>query len=259
MGLRVLEIPTDPRTGMDLDALEAAFKSRAVKACLAMQTFQSPLGARMPDQSKRSLAKLVERYEIPLIENDLMAEHYFDGAPPRSVRAFDRSGHVLQCGSLSFCVAPAYQVGWIAAGRYHRQVTRAKILLSLSTATACQAVMAEYLAHGALERHLRRLGAALATRCEAMALAISEDFPAGCRMTRPGGGFVLWVELPRGTDSLKLYRLAFARGVCFAPGPMFSARRQYGNCIRLNFGYASVPKIREGIRTIAELIGRAST
>jgi DNA-binding transcriptional MocR family regulator len=83
------------------------------------------------------------------------------------------------------------------------------------------------------------------------------NIPERVRMTHPTGGFVLWVELPRGVDSLKLYRLASAEGVSFAPGPMFSARGEYRNCLRLNFGYASPHKIRSGVRTIAQLIERA--
>jgi DNA-binding transcriptional MocR family regulator len=150
-------------------------------------------------------------------------------------------------------------IGWLAAGRYHREVAKAKILLALYTSPASQAVMAEFLAHGHVERHLRHLRQTLAVRCEVMVAAITEYFPESCRMTQPAGGFVLWVELPRGVDSLKLYRLALSKGVSLAPGPMFSARRRYMNCIRLSFGYASVQNIRDGIRTIAQLIGRAAS
>jgi DNA-binding transcriptional MocR family regulator len=258
MGLRVKEIPMHPRTGVDLAALEDAFRSLSIKACLVMPTYQNPLGSRMSDEDKRSLAKLVARYEIPLIENDMAAGLYFNDVRPQPVKAFDRSGHVMHCGSLATCMAPAYQIGWIAAGKYHKGVAKTKILLSLYTAPACQAVMAEYLAHGPVERNLRRVRQSLAERCEAMVTAVGEHFPSGCRMTHPIGGFVLWVELPQEVDSLKLYRLAIAKGVSFAPGPMFSARHHYRNCLRLNFGFASVQGIRTGVRTIAQLIGRAS-
>jgi DNA-binding transcriptional MocR family regulator len=257
MGLRVREIPTDPVQGVDLASLEDAFRSRSVKACLVMPTYQDPLGSRMSDENKRSLATLAARYEIPLIENDRAAELYFNDLRPRPVKAFDLSGHVMHCGSLATWLAPAYKIGWIAAGRYREEVAKTKILLSLYTAPACQAVMAQYLAHGPVERNLRRLRQSLAERCDAMVTAIGEHFPAECRMTHPIGGFVLWVELPQDVDSLKLYRLAFAKGVSFAPGPMFSARHHYRNCLRLNFGYASVQGIRDGVRTIAQLIGHA--
>jgi DNA-binding transcriptional MocR family regulator len=259
MGLRVHEIPTDPRNGMDLNALEDAFRTRSVTACLVMPTFQNPLGFRMSDENKHLLAQLAARYEIPVIENDRVAELYFDEVRPRPVKAFDRSGYVLHCGSFATWLAPAYKIGWIAAGRYRKEVVRTKILLSLYTSPLCQAVMVRFLAQGHVERHLRLLRQTLAARCEVMIEAISRDFPAGCRMTHPAGGFVLWVELPTDVDSLELYRLALARGVSIAPGPMFSARLDYGNCLRLNFGYASVRDIRSGIRTIAQLIGRPSS
>ena len=258
MGLRIREIPTDPRDGMDLNALEDAFRTRSVKACLVMPTFQNPLGFRMSDENKHSLAQLAARYEIPVIENDRVAELYFNDVRPRPVKAFDRTGHVLNCGSFATWLAPANKIGWIAAGKYLREVVRTKIQLSLYTSPLCQAVMVQFLAQGHVERYLRLLRQTLAARCEVMVEAISGNFPAGCRMTHPAGGFVLWVELPKDVDSLKLYRLALAKGVSIAPGPMFSAGFNYGNCLRLNFGYASVRDIRNGIRTIAQLIGRPS-
>jgi DNA-binding transcriptional MocR family regulator len=259
LGLRVQEIATHCHEGVDLTALERAFRSGAIKACLIRPTFQNPLGCLMSDAAKRALAKLVARYQIPLIESDPVPELYYGLTRPRPVKAFDEADFVLHCGSFATCVAPAYQIGWIATRRYRGEVAKAKILLSLTTASACQSAMVEYLAHGPVERHLRRLRHSVLARYRATAAAVADYFPGDCRMTQPAGGFLLWVELPKGTDSLKLYRLALAKGVSFAPGPMFSARHEYTNCLRLNFGYASVQQIREGVRTIAQLIGGASS
>jgi DNA-binding transcriptional MocR family regulator len=259
LGLRVQEISTHPRTGLDLESLEIAFRSRAVQACLVMPTFHNPLGSVMPEENKRAFAQLVERYKIPAIENDRLIELYFDPPRPRPVKAFDNSGYVLHCGCFATCIAPGYLVGWVTAGRYRREVMRTRTLLSISTPAACQAVMSEYLAHGPVDRHLRRMREALAIRCKAMVAAIAKEFPVGCRMTHPVGGLAVWVELPKGTDALKLYRLAFAKGVSIAPGPMFSARHDFRNCMALYFGVASVQQIHEGVRTVASLIERAST
>jgi DNA-binding transcriptional MocR family regulator len=258
LGLQVMEIPTDPRTGVDLAALERAFRSRSIQACLVMPTFQNPLGFCMPEENKQALAKLVARYGIPLIENDRLAEFFFHGARPRPVKAFDDSGFVLHCGCFATCMAPGYQIGWVAAGKYHTQVARTKILLSITPPPVCQAVMAEYLAHGPVERQLRRVRQELATRCEAMVRAISEHFPPGCRMTHPTGGLAVWIELPKSAGSLELYRLVHAKGIDFAPGPMFSARAGYGNCLALYFGLASVQQIQDAVPKIAQSIGPAS-
>jgi DNA-binding transcriptional MocR family regulator len=87
-----------------------------------------------------------------------------------------------------------------------------------------------------------------------MMQAVSAEFPPACRMTRPAGGYMLWVELPEQYDAMELHRLAHEAGVCLAPGPIFSAQQRYRNCMRLNFGYPSIPQIREGIHTLALLL-----
>jgi DNA-binding transcriptional MocR family regulator len=258
LGLQVKEISTHCKTGVDLAALEAALKSRSVKACLVTPTFQSPLGSLMPNKDRRSLAKLVAHYGVPLIEYDPAPELYFDGAPHRPIKAYDSAGEVIHCGSFTTAVAPAYKIGWIAAGRYRQQVERAQMVLSQGAASACQAVMAEYLAHGAIERNFRRLRGSLSARRDSMIAAIADHFPDGCRMTRPSGGSLLWVELPKGTNGLMLYQRASDVGISIAPGILFSARQEYGNFLRLNYGFASIEHIHDGIRRIAALIPGAS-
>jgi DNA-binding transcriptional MocR family regulator len=259
LALRAKEIPTDPQTGMDIAALEQAYQSATIAACLVQPTFQNPLGSRMPDDNKRLLVKLSAHHGVPIIEHDRVSVLYLDGDRPRPLKAFDRAELVLHCGSLSTCISPAYKIGWIASGRYRAGVEKTKILLSLNVSPGDQAIMAEYLAHQPVERNFRRLRLAVVARRDALISAISEDFPAGCRMTHPTGGFSLWVEMPAGTDSLRLYQLALAKGVSIGPGPMFSARPNYRNCMRLNYGYASVQQIRDSVRTIAELIPKASS
>jgi DNA-binding transcriptional MocR family regulator len=254
MGLRAAEIATDPRTGIDLDALKLAFASGSVKACVVIPTFQNPLGSCMPDEHKRALARLAERYRVPVIEDAAYAELYFGATRPRSVKSFDRAGWVLHCGSLSKCVAPGYRIGWAAPGRFTRAVWESKIMSSLTTAPVCQEALVRYLKRGGFEQHLRRLRQALSEGCREMLNAVSSEFPTDCRMTRPDGGYMLWVELPKTVDALTLHRLAQTAGVSIAPGPIFSAQRKYPNCIRLNFGHASIPQIRQGVSILAQLV-----
>lgn len=253
LGLRAVEIATHPRTGIELDALEAAFKSHKIKACVLVTTFQNPLGACMPDSNKAALLKLLKRHDVPLIEDDVYAELYFGPARPRPAKAFDRTGLVLHCGSFSKCLAPGYRVGWVAAGRYRTQVERIKLMTTLSTASLPQAAIAAFLQHGAYERHLRHLRHTLAAQCQEMMRAITQYFPPGCRMTRPEGGYMLWIELPKSVDALQLHQLALAEGISIAPGPIFSAQRKYHNCVRLNFGYPWSPRIEKAVKTLGRL------
>ncbi|MES2488575.1 MAG: PLP-dependent aminotransferase family protein [Pseudomonadota bacterium] len=253
LGLRAVEIATHPRTGIELTALEAALKSHNIKACVLVTTFQNPLGACMPDENKATLIKLLIHHDVPLIEDDVYAELYFGGERPRPAKAFDKSGLVLHCGSFSKCLAPGYRVGWVAAGRYRTQVERIKLMTTLSTASLPQAAIAAFLKHGAYERHLRHLRHTLASQCQEMMRAVSQHFPEGCRMTRPEGGYMLWIELPKSVDALQLHQLALDQGISIAPGPIFSAQRKYRNCIRLNFGYPWTPRVEKAVKTLGRL------
>jgi DNA-binding transcriptional MocR family regulator len=259
MGRRVTEIATDPREGIDLKALEQAFETGSIKACVVIPTFQNPLGSCMPEENKRRLARLAERHKIPVIEDAAYAELYFGTRRPPSVKSFDRAGWVLHCGSFSKCLAPGYRIGWAAPGRYMRDVWENKVMSSLTTAPVCQEALVRYLKRGGFEQHLRRLRQTLFERCQEMLRALSSDLPASCRVTRPEGGYMLWVELPKSIDALGLYQLALEEGVSIRPGPLFSAQGNYRNCMRLNFGFNSVAQIRRGVSTLARLIHGPAT
>lgn len=238
IGLKAVEVATHPRDGIDLGALAAAIEQHQPRACWLMTSFQNPLGSLMPPEKKQALAALLAAHEVPLIEDDVYGELYFGAQRPALAKRFDSKGLVMHCSSFSKCLAPGFRVGWAAAGRFARQVERLKLTTSLAAAMPSQLALAEYLGQGGYERHLRQLRGALAGQQRQMLAAIEQHFPAGTRVTQPEGGYFLWVVLPETVDALELHRQALAQGISIAPGPMFSAKRAFGNCIRLNYGHA---------------------
>jgi len=253
LGLKALEVPTHPRTGVDLGAMEAAIARHAPKACWLMTQFQNPLGSLMPDEKKRQLVELLTRHDIALIEDDVYGELYFGATRPVPAKAFDTQGLVLHCSSFSKCLAPGYRIGWASAGRYTQRVQRLKLSSTLSASSPAQGAIAEYLEQGGYDRHLRRLRETLQAQQDLMANAIAREFPAGTRVTRPQGGFFLWLEMPAAVDALALHRQALARGISVAPGPIFSASGQFGNALRLNYGHPWNPGQADAIRTLGDM------
>jgi len=252
-GLKALEVPTHPRTGVDLEAMETAIKRHRPKACWLMTQFQNPLGSLMPEEKKRQLVELLARHEIALIEDDVYGELYFGAARPVPAKAFDKHGLVLHCSSFSKCLAPGYRIGWASAGRYTQRVQRLKLSSTLSASGPAQGALAEYLEQGGYDRHLRRLRETLQAQQDLMANAIAREFPAGTRVTRPQGGFFLWLEMPAAVDALALHRQALARGISVAPGPIFSASGQFGNALRLNYGHPWDDGKADAIRVLGEM------
>lgn len=254
--LRAVEVRTDPRDGVDLDALEHALRRHRPRACWLMTSFQNPLGCSMSDDKKRALVDLLARHDVPLIEDDVYGELHFGRSRPLPAKAFDRQGLVLHCSSFSKILAPGYRIGWVAAGRYAERVMRAKLTTSLSSPVPNQAALASYLAHGDLDRHLRPLRDDLRAQQARMLQAIVTHFPKGTRATHPDGGYFVWVELPESYDALELHRDALDAGISIAPGPIFSAQRAFRHGVRLNYGYAWTPRMDKAMATLGRLLRR---
>jgi DNA-binding transcriptional MocR family regulator len=212
----------------------------------------------MPEDKKRDLVKLLAERNVPLVENDVYAELYFGTERPKPAKAFDAAGMVLHCGSFSKCLAPGFRVGWAAAGRYFSEVLRAKVSTDIGTNLPCQAAIVEFLKHGGYQHHLRSLRRALATQRDQMLRAIGQYFPPGTRATRPSGGTCLWVELPVGIKALDVHRLAMEQGITLAPGPLFSSRRQYENCFRLNYAIPWSPRLEAALAAVGGIVASLS-
>jgi DNA-binding transcriptional MocR family regulator len=236
LGLKALEVPTDPHDGIELDALRRALAGNEVKAVIVMPSFQNPLGSCMPDEKKEKLYRLLGEFDVPAIEDDIYGDLHFDERRPKPLKAWDTEGRVLLCSSFSKTLAPSLRVGWCVPGRYLERVRLLKFTQTISTPIVLQKAIADFLRTGGYDHHLRGIRRAYQNQLGLFGQAILRYFPEGTRLSRPKGGFLLWVELPSRIKALLLYRKALSQGIIIAPGPLFSVKDRYQNCIRLNCG-----------------------
>ena len=252
--LKAVEIPVDPERGLNLDALAEALGRLPIKACWFMSGLQNPTGVSLDDRAQQRLYDLLQRHQVPLLEDDVYAELYSGSEPHRPIKRFDSEGLVLHCGSFSKCLAPGYRIGWIAAGRQAGAVARLRLMTTITPSMPAQAALADYLQHGGYDRHLRRLRLSLDRQRQAMLAAARRYFPAATKVSRPQGGYFLWFELPARVDSLALYRQALAQGISLAPGPIFSAQQGFRHCIRLNCGHPWDARSEAAMARLGELL-----
>ena len=253
LGLNILELPTHPQTGIELEALKKAFASGKVTLCLIISNFSNPLGSCMPDSHKKEVVRLLEYYNIPLIEDDLYGDVYFGTHRPKCCKTYDESGLVLWCGSVSKTLAPGYRVGWVAPGKFKEKVLRLKLYHSVSSTTITQEVIANFLEAGRYENYLRKLRQTLYTNYLQYARAICDYFPEGTKASRPQGGFVLWIELAQQSDTIKLYEKALQQGISIAPGRMFTLQQQFNHCMRISYGLPWNEKLNDALKTLGRL------
>ncbi|HSI83176.1 MAG: PLP-dependent aminotransferase family protein [Candidatus Methylacidiphilales bacterium] len=254
LGMKALELPCHPRTGICLESLEAELKRQKISAVLSVTNFNNPLGSFMPESHKRALVEMLARAEVPLIEDDIYGDLAHHGPRPKVAKAYDTKGLVMLCGSYSKTLAPGYRVGWVAPGpRYLQKVKHLKYTSTVASASLPQMAVAEFLQNGGYDHHIRTLRFMYGEQVSRMCEAIGALFPAGTRVTRPEGGFVLWVELPKAVDSLQLQDDAMRHRISIAPGPLFSSQQKYSNFVRLSCGHPWSARFEQGIETLGRL------
>ena len=124
---------------------------------------------------------------------------------------------------------------------------------SLATSLPAQLALAEFLAQGGYDRHLRGLRQALTQQREQARRLVARHFPQGTRVTHPSGGYFLWLELPPAVDALTLYRLALNEGISTAPGMLFSGDGRFTHHMRLNVGHPGDARLAPTVQRLGEL------
>lgn len=253
-GLKVVEIPTDPVTGIDLGYLEQAIPRFDIKACLFVNNFNNPLGSCMPDDRKKLLVEMLAEKQIPLIEDDIYGELYFGKTRPKTCKTYDKKGLVLHCASFSKSLAPGFRIGWAIPGKFKERVISLKRMHTVSTNTLTQAAVADFLSNGRFELHLRHLRKALHTQSLRYLQAVSEYFPEDTCVTRPQGGFTLWIEMNKKINAYKLHKRALKHKIGIAPGQIFSSQGRFENCFRISYGEPWSEEIGQGLQTLGRLM-----
>ncbi|XOZ33764.1 PLP-dependent aminotransferase family protein [Halomonadaceae bacterium KBTZ08] len=255
LGLEALEIPTDPKAGISVEALEFALEQWSVKACVVVPNYSNPLGYCMPEARRRNLLTLLRHHNVPLIEDDVYGDLGFTHSRPGHCRSLAPEDDVFVCSSFSKTLSPGLRIGWVLPPKPRFEtVEYIKYVSNLSSPTSLQLAVADLLESGRYQRHLRANRGQYEAAVTRMMNAVTRLFPSGTRVTRPEGGFVIWVELPGDIDTFELAGRALEQGVSFSPGPIFSANRKYRNCLRLSCACRWDGRVEKALATLARML-----
>ncbi|MBI9083626.1 MAG: PLP-dependent aminotransferase family protein [Desulfobacterales bacterium] len=255
LGLLVMELPTDPLSGVVTEGLSQVLRDNKVRVCLLMPNFQNPMGALMTDSRKEELVAILHEANIPVIEDDIYAEMHFGKKRPRLLKHWDQKGLVITCSSFSKILAPGFRVGWVVAnGDVADRIRRLKAGFSMAAPTLQQHVLTQFLAEGALDRYLRLLRASVYNQVLKTAMAVQHAFPEGSRLSVPEGGNMLWIELPSWADGTRLYQEALEKGISIVPGAAFSTTDHFGHYIRLSCTSPFSEPVEAAVNTLGELV-----
>ena len=254
LGMKAVEIYTCPEDGVCLEELESSITEYGIKACVFSTAINNPLGSIMPEHRRQQLVELIEKHQIPLIEDDVYGDLYFHSEKPKPAQLYSKQGLVMTCSSFSKTAAPGYRIGYLLPGKYEEQAKRFKRAQSCSTAMLPQWTITEYILSGDYDRHLSTLRKKLMYNCERMRCAIAKYFPADVCISQPQGGSVLWLRCSSKINTSDFFNQAIEQGVSFAPGAIFSPSGKYGNYMRLSFGVLWDDKVEQSLKTLGDII-----
>ncbi len=269
LGLRALEIPTSPQTGISIDALQLALQTYpGIKAVVVVPHLQNPLGSIMPNDHKQRLVTLCDQSAVALIEDDtysdlvnadVLSRGIADAPSLRALKSWDTTGNVIYCASLHKVLAPGLRVGWMSAGRWAARVEMLKYTQTRGNDELMQLTIADYMATPAYDRHLRRLRSVLATQREQTAEAVASSFPTGTRLNVPNGGLSLWVELPNQLSGAAVFDAALKEQILVAPGNIFSNSVRFDSFLRLNCGWPHTEEVARAIQRLGDIVSTLQT
>jgi 2-aminoadipate transaminase len=253
-----LIVPTDPETGIDIDAVEEQLERGASPAFIYTITDgHNPLGRSLSVEARIRLVELARRFRTPIVEDDVFGFLNYDGPASPPMRSLDDEW-VFYIGSFSKILAPSLRVGWIVVPAALQQaLSSLKQASDLDITTLGHLTAAAYLDAGHLPAHLATIRSEYRRRRDAMVRALEANFPSAARWSTPSCGMFVWVELPGEVDTGELLRAAVeSESVAFMPGDIFAipGLPRSRNGMRLNFTHSRVEDIEEGIARLAKVL-----
>ena len=242
--------------GLHIDELEAIVKEHHPVMFYTIPTFQNPSGYVTGVEARKVIARLAAEYDMLVIEDDPYASLRFTGEKLPTIKSFDTSDNVIVLTSFSKTISPGLRVALCFGNKeLIRKMTIAKQGSDTHSPNLNQAIVAEFINRGMMDKHIEFISGVYAKSAGVMIDAMNEYFPEFVKYQAPVGGLFIWCTLPEGWDAETLFRRAVERKVAFVPGAPFHTNEGAGkNTFRLNFSAEPEERIREGIKRLGELI-----
>ena len=252
---KFIEVPTDDG-GMIMEELEKILATtERVKMIYVIPDFQNPTGRTWDLDRRHKFMEIINRYEIPVIEDNPYGELRFEGEYMPALKSLDTKGLVIYLGTFSKILAPGYRLGWVCAdGEILQKYNFLAQAASLQSSTEAQLVVSKFIDMYDLDEHVAAIKECYRKRRDVMIETMEKEFPPEAKFTHPNGGLFTWVELPEYINTNEMAKQCLARNVAYVPGDGFFPDAGHNNCIRLNYSCMPEEKIVQGMTILGEVI-----
>ncbi|NCC68490.1 MAG: PLP-dependent aminotransferase family protein [Clostridia bacterium] len=250
-----VEIPTD-NDGMIMEELEKVLATTEnVKMIYVIPDFQNPTGRTWPLDRRLKFMEIINKYEIPVVEDNPYGELRFRGEGGYSFGRY-LGEQCCMLGTFSKVVSPGMRVGWLACKNklLREKLTAYKMTMDLHTNIFCQMVLAQYLADNDLDQHIEKTKELYQHKADFMMECISKYLPEGVTYTKPEGGMFIWATVPEGMKAVEVQSAAIKKGVVVVAGDPFYEYERGVRTMRINYSNSTDDAIEKGIRLLGDTI-----
>lgn len=252
---KFMEVPTDG-DGMIMEELEKILETTdRVKMIYVIPDFQNPSGRTWTMERRKKFMDIINKYEIPVIEDNPYGELRYEGENMPSLRSMDTKGLVVFLGSFSKILAPGYRIGWVCASPeiLHKYICM-KQGSDLQPSSVSQLEINKFMDMYSLDEHVEKIKEVYGHRRNVMLDAMKKEFPEGVTFTHPEGGLFTWVVLPEYMNAREIALECIKNNVAYVPGGSFFPNGGNENTFRMNYSCMPDEKIIEGVKRLADVI-----
>lgn len=252
---KFIEVPTD-KDGMLMDELEKILETTdKVKMIYVIPDFQNPTGRTWPLERRKRFMELINKFEIPVIEDNPYGELRFEGESLPSLKSMDEKGLVVYLGSFSKIFCPGYRLGWICASpEILNKYIFVKQGADLQASSISQREVSRFMDEYDLDAHVEKIKDVYRKRRDLMLRMLEEELPEGLEFTRSEGGLFTWVELPEHLNAKEIMTKCLENNVAYVPGGSFFPNGGKENTFRLNYSTMPEERIIEGVKRLGAVL-----
>lgn len=240
--------------GIDIDTLNNIVIHHSPKLFYSVPNFQNPTGLTYTNENRQRVANILMKTETFFVEDDPYSDLRFLGNNKNSMKKY-LPKNTIMLGSFSKTISPGMRMGWVCANLdVIDQLVIVKQASDLHSNYFTQRVIYQYLADNDLDQQIHKICELYRLQRNYMLSMIDLYIPHDITAARPEGGMFLWLNLPHGMSSVKLFDIAVKKNVVFVPGDAFFVDEYDVNAIRLNYTNSTQEAMKTGIKRLAQAI-----
>ncbi|KUO72542.1 MAG: hypothetical protein APF77_23955 [Clostridia bacterium BRH_c25] len=251
-GMKMKGVPMD-KDGLIPWMINKADMKNSTSILYTIPSFHNPTGLTMSSGRRLEVLRWCKLNQLPIIEDDVYRELWFDELPPLPLKAHDDTGNVLYLGSVSKSLAPGLRIGWIAGPEpVVERLGDIKMQTDYGASSLSQWALTEWIESGLYEDHLKSFRAQLTNRRSFVLNLLEQYFAHLASWDVPKGGYYIWLKLAPSVSTEGLFKLALKENILINPGSLYSFT--LNPCLRISYSYASLDDLACGIKRLSQII-----